>query len=36
MYFLSTSSAVAGHMVLQAVAATAELLKSSVGEPAAV
>ena len=36
MDFLSTSSAVAGHIVLQTVAATAELLKCSVGEPEAV
>lgn len=36
MDFLSTSSAMAGHIVLQTVVATAELLKCSVREPEAV
>lgn len=34
--FLSISSAMAGHIVLQALVATAELLKCSVREPEAV
>ena len=36
MDFLSTSSAVAGHIVLQTVVAAAELLKCSVGDPDAM
>lgn len=36
MDFLSTSSAMAGHIVLQTAVATAELLKCSVREPEAV
>lgn len=36
MDFLSTSSAMAGHTVLQTVVATAELLKCTVREPEAM